>query len=197
VKGAPCRHCKGYLRLTAIRSTCYTGAIFCPSLAWMHDQNVVVLTLETTTTVDAPYSLSTFQLTDARGQRFVPLLAAPDFPSGRLSPGPAIGGTLVFNVPSDADTLILTYAPATTGRIFPTIRVQLSVMLFPSWVQGSTINTSSVRGPCTPSTRLSSISEVAEGPEMKVIGRSPPAWSRAIASGTSPTICSARTTHRW
>ena len=35
----------------------------------------------------------------------------------------------------------------------------------------ATTNTSSVRGPCTPSTRSSSISDVADGPDTSVIGR--------------------------
>src|SRR5204862_2808256 len=62
-----------------------------------------------------------------------------------------------------------------------------------------TTNTSSVRGPCTPSTRSSSMSEVALGPETKVIGRPSrgAGSSAAIASGTLATICSARTTHTW
>src|SRR6266702_4371713 len=59
-----------------------------------------------------------------------------------------------------------------------------------------TMTTSRVRGPWTPSTRLSSMSEVAEGPETKVMGRrSRVAWSRAAtASGTEPTIWVASTT---
>jgi 3-phenylpropionate/trans-cinnamate dioxygenase ferredoxin reductase component len=54
-----------------------------------------------------------------------------------------------------------------------------------------TTMTTSERGPCTPSTRLSSISEVAEGPETSVIGRCPRSTrspSSRIASGTSSTI---------
>ena len=59
-------------------------------------------------------------------------------------------------------------------------------------VRGSapTINTSSVRGPCTPSTRSSSMSDVAEGPEMKVTGRPAertPSTSTDTASGIPPT----------
>src|SRR2546421_12779965 len=34
-----------------------------------------------------------------------------------------------------------------------------------------TTSTSRVRGPCTPSTRFNSMSEVADGPEMNVMGR--------------------------
>ncbi len=48
------------------------------------------------------------------------------------------------------------------------------------------------RGPCTPSTRLSSMSDVADGPEMKVTGRRPvrtASPSLRIASGTVPTTC--------
>jgi hypothetical protein len=62
------------------------------------------------------------------------------------------------------------------------------------------ISTSSVRGPCTPSTLSSSMSEVADGPEIKVMALPSPltAFSRpAKASGTRPTICCSRTTHRW
>ena len=62
-----------------------------------------------------------------------------------------------------------------------------------------TRSTSRVRGPWTPSTRLSSMSEVAEGPEMNVIERavSPAAVCKlATASGTSPTTWSSRMTHR-
>src|SRR5262249_5009391 len=53
--------------------------------------------------------------------------------------------------------------------------------------------TTRCRGPCTPSTRFSSMSEVAEGPEIRVTGarRSRTAEpSRANASGTSTTTCS-------
>ena len=63
-----------------------------------------------------------------------------------------------------------------------------------------TISTSSVRGPCTPSTLSSSMSEVADGPEIKVTALPSPstALSRpAKASGTRPTICRSCTTHRW
>jgi len=58
--------------------------------------------------------------------------------------------------------------------------------------------TSSVRGPCTPLTRSSSMSAVAEGPETKVSGRpaSMAGRSRGMASGSSPTTWEARTTHR-
>src|SRR5690606_27746087 len=55
--------------------------------------------------------------------------------------------------------------------------------------------TSRVRGPCTPSTRFSSMSLVAEGPLIQVSGRD--GSSRATASGTPATIWSCRTTHRW
>ena len=56
--------------------------------------------------------------------------------------------------------------------------------------------TSRVRGPCTPSTRSSSMSLVAEGPEIQVSGRV--GSSRGIACGTEATICSgARTTQMW
>src|SRR5579875_2822439 len=59
--------------------------------------------------------------------------------------------------------------------------------------------TSRVRGPCTPSTRLSSMSLVADGPLIQVSGRPAEAGrrSRSTASGTSSTTCPARTTHRW
>jgi hypothetical protein len=62
------------------------------------------------------------------------------------------------------------------------------------------ISTSSVRGPCTPSTLSSSMSEVADGPEIKVMALPSPltTLSRPTkASGTRPTICCSRTTHRW
>ena len=53
----------------------------------------------------------------------------------------------------------------------------------------ATTNTSSVRGPCTPSTRSSSISDVADGPDTSVIGRpsAAAAASAATASGTDAT----------
>ena len=49
------------------------------------------------------------------------------------------------------------------------------------------------RGPCTPSTRSSSMSLVADGPLIQVCGRT--GSSSATASGTSGTTWSARTTH--
>ncbi len=61
----------------------------------------------------------------------------------------------------------------------------------PHW---STIRTSRVRGPCTPSTRFSSMSLVADGPEIRVIGRWGNRAARAI--GTDPTTWPASTTHR-
>jgi len=54
-----------------------------------------------------------------------------------------------------------------------------------------TTRTSRVLGPWTPSTRFNSMSDVAEGPEIQVIGRSDrPADSckARTASGTIPTI---------
>jgi len=62
---------------------------------------------------------------------------------------------------------------------------------------GSTRMTSSVRGPCTPSTRDSSMSLVAEGPLIQVRGRAALGPSRAMASGTSSTTWAACTMHRW
>ena len=62
---------------------------------------------------------------------------------------------------------------------------------------GSTRITSSVRGPCTPSTRDSSMSLVADGPLIQVSGWPERGASRSIASGTSSTTWSARTRHRW
>ena len=59
----------------------------------------------------------------------------------------------------------------------------------------SSRTTSSVRGPCTPSTRSSSMSLVALGPLIQVSGR--PGSRRGRASGTRPTTCSARTTQTW
>ena len=53
--------------------------------------------------------------------------------------------------------------------------------------------TISVRGPCTPSTRSSSMSLVADGPLMNVVGRV--GSRRATSSGTVSTTWSARTTH--
>ena len=58
-----------------------------------------------------------------------------------------------------------------------------------------TITMSRVRGPCTPSTRLSSMSLVALGPLIHVSGRA--GSSAATASGTAATICPVRTTARW
>src|SRR5690606_12839524 len=58
-----------------------------------------------------------------------------------------------------------------------------------------TTSTSSVRGPCTPSTRDSSMSLVADGPDTKVSGRR--GSSRSRASVTSGATCPARTTIRW
>ena len=51
--------------------------------------------------------------------------------------------------------------------------------------------TTSRRGPCTPSTRLSSMSLVADGPETRTIGRPSRALgsSAAMSSGTVSTIC--------
>lgn len=65
--------------------------------------------------------------------------------------------------------------------------------------QPSTSTTSSVRGPCTPSTRLSSMSDVAEGPEIIVSGRPARTASarRATPSGTVSTTRSAGTMQRW
>ena len=50
---------------------------------------------------------------------------------------------------------------------------------------GATRKTSRTRGPCTPSTRFSSMSLVADGPEINVRGRA--GSSRSSASGTSAT----------
>src|SRR6516225_3460873 len=52
-----------------------------------------------------------------------------------------------------------------------------------------------LRGPWTPSTRISSMSLVADGPEISVCGRA--GSSRAIASAMSAATWSARTTTRW
>ena len=56
-----------------------------------------------------------------------------------------------------------------------------------------------MRGPCTPSTRSSSMSEVADGPETNVIGRPAAAASArcATASGTDATIVAASTMQTW
>ncbi len=59
----------------------------------------------------------------------------------------------------------------------------------------STMTTSSVRGPWTPSIRLSSMSLVADGPLIQVSGRVGRSWARA--SGTVPAIRPASTTQRW
>jgi hypothetical protein len=63
----------------------------------------------------------------------------------------------------------------------------------------SAMITCSVRGPCTPSTRSSSISLVALGPLIHVCGQvlDSEAISRATASGTSLTIWSTATMHTW
>jgi AhpD family alkylhydroperoxidase len=60
---------------------------------------------------------------------------------------------------------------------------------------GATRITSRVRGPCTPWTRSSSMSLVADGPLIQVSGRA--GSSRASASGTSATTWPACTMHRW
>lgn len=57
--------------------------------------------------------------------------------------------------------------------------------------------TSRLRGPCTPSTRDSSMSLVADGPLIQVSGRLAEGDSRPTASGTSSTTWSALTMHRW
>src|SRR5262249_30288223 len=57
--------------------------------------------------------------------------------------------------------------------------------------------TTRLRGPCTPSTRLSSMSEVADGPEMNVIGRPSHPRRTASASGRTSTIWRSRTTQTW
>src|ERR1051325_5918149 len=57
------------------------------------------------------------------------------------------------------------------------------------------MSTISVRGPWTPSTRLSSMSDVADGPETNVIGRC--GSMRSSASGSSSQICDSRTTQMW
>jgi hypothetical protein len=59
----------------------------------------------------------------------------------------------------------------------------------------TTSTTTRVRGPCTPSTRDSSMSEVADGPLTQVSGAR--GSSRRTASGTDSTTWSARTTTRW
>ncbi len=58
-----------------------------------------------------------------------------------------------------------------------------------------TSRTSRVRGPCTPSTRSSSMSLVAEGPLIQVSGSD--GSNSRTACGTPSTTWSARTTHRW
>ena len=60
----------------------------------------------------------------------------------------------------------------------------------------ATTTTCRMRGPCTPSTRSSSMSEVADGPETNVTARRArtAGSSRATASGTIPTTCSPSTT---
>lgn len=66
---------------------------------------------------------------------------------------------------------------------------------FGGWTAQRMTTTSRVRGPCTPSTRFSSMSLVAEGPLIQVSGLV--GSSLPTASGTPATICPARTTHRW
>lgn len=64
----------------------------------------------------------------------------------------------------------------------------------------STTMTSRVRGPCTPSTRFNSMSDVADGPDTRVIGRCSArtrSRSSSNASGNRPRINEARTTQRW
>ena len=63
----------------------------------------------------------------------------------------------------------------------------------------STTKITSLRGPCTPSTRSSSMSEVALGPETSVIGRPSAAAgaSAATASGTDAWMRAASTKQMW
>src|SRR5664280_2926834 len=63
--------------------------------------------------------------------------------------------------------------------------------VLPQSPEGSTTNTCSVRGPWTPSTRWSSMSDVAEGPLIQVSGRV--GLSRASAAGTPSTMSSTDT----
>ena len=83
-------------------------------------------------------------------------------------------------------------------------QVVMGAAVVPGWPPAGssyalTTRTSSVRGPWTPSTRSSSMSDVAEGPETSVTGRPSAAASAsaATASGTPATIRSASTTHTW
>src|SRR3954470_6017345 len=66
-------------------------------------------------------------------------------------------------------------------------------------LHGVTTRMSSLRGPWTPSTRSSSMSDVADGPDTNVIGRPSRAAgsSAAMASGTDATIWLASTTQTW
>jgi 4-amino-4-deoxy-L-arabinose transferase-like glycosyltransferase len=72
----------------------------------------------------------------------------------------------------------------------PRYRVGIDVFLVLLAALALTMKTSSRRGPWTPSTRSSSMSDVADGPETSVIGRPAEAAParRATASGTDATI---------
>ena len=84
----------------------------------------------------------------------------------------------------------------------PVVRLEIqrgTLLRYPRRLQDSMTNTSSVRGPWTPSTRTSSMSTVADGPDTRVIGR-PSAATLASAttlSGTDGTMSTDLTTHRW
>ena len=57
--------------------------------------------------------------------------------------------------------------------------------------------TSRKQGPCTPLILVISMSAVADGPEVKVVGRVDVMRSRSMASGTDPTTEAGSTRHTW
>ena len=119
--------------------------------------------------------------------------AGPCTASGRYSgragsPGTPTGGRCGRSTASCSAGCSATSPPRPSGR-----RWCRSADRIPA--SGSTRMTSRVRGPCTPSTRSSSMSLVADGPLIQVSGRS--GDKMASASPTRVTTWRADTMHRW
>src|SRR5262249_37231699 len=118
--------------------------------------------------------------------------------------GPGRGEIVGLEVPEDvgarAEDRVVANAGAAEGveHLRPDVSVRLDVLVDAVGPdvqdEGASLGhetswrtrTNRFRGPCTPSTRESSMSEVADGPEMSVIGRrARPRSARAVkASGT-------------
>jgi hypothetical protein len=97
---------------------------------------------------------------------------------------------------SERERLVEAEPPATGDRHGPLRSSPTPPGTSKPAVQGQEQTTTSrVRGPWTPSTRLSSMSLVALGPLIQVSGRA--GSRRATASGTVATTCPAVTTTRW